>query len=195
LFIDRDDSRDLVERGRPQLKEAISVAPVNSRFAVESIARLGSDSLNQGLVIAQLFATRIENIYLARAPRESWLDIVADAQRRLFEIRDKASAEAKQIRQSLDDVVSEREQLIVKLENARRHAEQLKQSALSSKDPKCSLVTKLREAISESELSVYAIANAAEVPQPVLSRFVSGSRGINLSTAEKVCRVLGLRLL
>jgi hypothetical protein len=32
------------------------------------------------------------------------------------------------------------------------------------------------------------------VPQAVLSRFLRGERGVNLDTAEKLCRALGLDL-
>ena len=52
----------------------------------------------------------------------------------------------------------------------------------------------IRRAVRESGQTPYAVALAAGVPQPVLSRFLRGERGITLDTAEKLCRALGLEL-
>jgi ribosome-binding protein aMBF1 (putative translation factor) len=54
--------------------------------------------------------------------------------------------------------------------------------------------TKLRTAIKASGLTHYAIAKMAAITPDVLDRFVSGQRGLNLSTASKVAAVLGLGL-
>jgi plasmid maintenance system antidote protein VapI len=50
------------------------------------------------------------------------------------------------------------------------------------------------QSIKESGKPVVAIALAAGVAQPVLSRFVQGKRGLSLESAEKVCSALGLKL-
>jgi transcriptional regulator with XRE-family HTH domain len=52
----------------------------------------------------------------------------------------------------------------------------------------------IRDAIRETGQSAFAVARAAGVSQPVLSRFLSGERGILLDTAEKLCQLLGLEL-
>lgn len=57
-----------------------------------------------------------------------------------------------------------------------------------------SLETKLRTAIKADGRTHYAIGKAAAVTPDVLDRFVSGQRGLNLTTASKVAAVLGLDL-
>lgn len=57
-----------------------------------------------------------------------------------------------------------------------------------------SLVNDLRAAIESSELSRYAIAKQAEVPESALSYFMSGQRSLTLDTASKIASVLGLGL-
>jgi transcriptional regulator with XRE-family HTH domain len=52
----------------------------------------------------------------------------------------------------------------------------------------------LRQAVRESGKTAYAICQKSGVAQAVLSRFMTGERGINLETAEKFCRALGLEL-
>lgn len=56
------------------------------------------------------------------------------------------------------------------------------------------LVDVLRAAIIDSELSRYEIAKLSGVAASVLSRFVSGERGMTLTAAAKVAKVLGLVL-
>lgn len=57
------------------------------------------------------------------------------------------------------------------------------------------LVEQLRTAIRESGLSVKQVAERAEIPQPVLSRFVSGDRdNLTLETTWKLCRLFGMKL-
>ena len=56
------------------------------------------------------------------------------------------------------------------------------------------LETKLRSAIKADGRTHYALGKAAAVTPDVLDRFVSGQRGLNLSTASKVAAVLGLGL-
>ena len=52
----------------------------------------------------------------------------------------------------------------------------------------------IRRAVQDSGRTPYAVAQAAGVPQAVLSRFLRGERGVTLDTAEKLCRALGLDL-
>jgi plasmid maintenance system antidote protein VapI len=52
----------------------------------------------------------------------------------------------------------------------------------------------IRQAILSSGKTAYAIAHQSGVAQAVLSRFMTGERGITLETAEKFCRTLGLVL-
>jgi hypothetical protein len=52
----------------------------------------------------------------------------------------------------------------------------------------------IRRAEEDSGRTPYAIALESGVSQPVLSRFLRGERGLNLDTAEKLCRALGLEL-
>jgi transcriptional regulator with XRE-family HTH domain len=57
-----------------------------------------------------------------------------------------------------------------------------------------SLVEVLRREILGAGKSVFAVAREAHVSQPILSRFLSGKRGITLQTAERLCHSLGLEL-
>jgi transcriptional regulator with XRE-family HTH domain len=57
-----------------------------------------------------------------------------------------------------------------------------------------SLVDVLRREILSAGKSVFAVAREAHVSQPILSRFLSGKRGITLQTAERLCHSLGLEL-
>jgi plasmid maintenance system antidote protein VapI len=52
----------------------------------------------------------------------------------------------------------------------------------------------LRASIKGDGRTVTQIASDAGVPQPVLSRFVRGERGITLKIADRVAVVLGLEL-
>ena len=45
-----------------------------------------------------------------------------------------------------------------------------------------------------AEQDLIKVAKEARVSQPILSRFLSGKRGITLQTAERLCRTLGLEL-
>jgi len=56
------------------------------------------------------------------------------------------------------------------------------------------LVEELRQAIADSGQSQYAIIKGSGVPQPVVSRFMTGERGMNLASAAKICAYLGLHL-
>jgi transcriptional regulator with XRE-family HTH domain len=60
--------------------------------------------------------------------------------------------------------------------------------------PRESLVEVLRREILGAGKSVFAVAKEAQVSQPILSRFLSGKRGITLQTAERLCNSLGLEL-
>lgn len=58
---------------------------------------------------------------------------------------------------------------------------------------KQTIVDQLRQAIEESG-SQYAISQATEVDNGILSRFVRGERTISLETAATLCKHLGLEL-
>lgn len=50
----------------------------------------------------------------------------------------------------------------------------------------------LRKAITDSGLTPYALSKASGVSQAVLSRWLSGKRGITLDTADRLAAALGL---
>jgi transcriptional regulator with XRE-family HTH domain len=52
----------------------------------------------------------------------------------------------------------------------------------------------LRRAVADGPLSRYAISKIIGVDQGTLSRFVSGQCGLSLESIDKVCELLGLRL-
>jgi hypothetical protein len=53
----------------------------------------------------------------------------------------------------------------------------------------------LRRAIeARTDLTVYALAQLADVVPPVISRFLAGERGLTLASADKIALALGLRL-
>jgi hypothetical protein len=57
------------------------------------------------------------------------------------------------------------------------------------------LAEKIRDAIEHDKRSLYAIAKAADVPYQGFHPFVRRQREeINLSTADRLCKVLGLEL-
>ena len=60
--------------------------------------------------------------------------------------------------------------------------------------PKATIAEVLRNAIEESGQSVYGIAKAADIPQPVLHRFYAGERDLTLATANKLAVYFGLEL-
>ena len=51
----------------------------------------------------------------------------------------------------------------------------------------------LRQAIAADKRSAYALCNAAGIERSMLARFMAG-KSINLQTAEKLGRVVGLRI-
>lgn len=57
-----------------------------------------------------------------------------------------------------------------------------------------SLVLDLRQAITDSGLTHYAIGKAAGVQPNMLDRFMSGERDLRLATAGKIADALGYRL-
>lgn len=52
----------------------------------------------------------------------------------------------------------------------------------------------LRSAIRDSGLSVYAIAQSTAIDKAVLSRFMNGKSGLSVTSIDRLCTVLGLRL-
>ena len=57
-----------------------------------------------------------------------------------------------------------------------------------------SLEDQLREAIRKRPETEHAVAMAAGVSPPILNRFMRGERGLNMATADRLCRYLGLSL-
>ncbi len=57
-----------------------------------------------------------------------------------------------------------------------------------------SIAEQLRLAIEQSGKSRYRIAQESGVAEAVLSRFMSGERDLKLSTANKLCEAMGLRV-
>ena len=56
------------------------------------------------------------------------------------------------------------------------------------------LVDGLRQAITESSLTHYAIGKASGVDTAIIDRFMSGERDIRLETAGKIAESLGYKL-
>jgi hypothetical protein len=52
----------------------------------------------------------------------------------------------------------------------------------------------LVDAIEGSELSRYAISKQTGIPQSTLSRFVHGHEGLSVESINRLCKLLGLRL-
>ncbi|MBI4585387.1 MAG: helix-turn-helix transcriptional regulator [Planctomycetes bacterium] len=52
----------------------------------------------------------------------------------------------------------------------------------------------LKQAIHDSEMTVYQVAKRAHVSQIIISRFLSGERDIRMATADKLANALGLKL-
>jgi transcriptional regulator with XRE-family HTH domain len=57
-----------------------------------------------------------------------------------------------------------------------------------------SLSEALKRAIRESDKTEYQLAKDAEVSQIIVSRFLTGERDIRMATADKLAKVLGLKL-
>lgn len=62
----------------------------------------------------------------------------------------------------------------------------------SKKQP--ALSDKLKAAIAESGMTIYAVAQGSGVSHPILSRFLSGQRDLRLATAEKLAAFFGMTL-
>ena len=56
------------------------------------------------------------------------------------------------------------------------------------------LSDQLRQAVMEGKLSVYAVAKEAGIPEPSLHRFIHGTRGLTLDTADKLAAYFSMRL-
>jgi plasmid maintenance system antidote protein VapI len=66
---------------------------------------------------------------------------------------------------------------------------------MSESETYTTLAEQLRKAIEDSGLAIRAIAKATGIPQPVLSRFVTGVRpNIRLDTADKLCKYFRMEL-
>lgn len=56
------------------------------------------------------------------------------------------------------------------------------------------MISTIRKAIRQRDVSLYAVAKEARVPYQSLHRLYNGGDDCRLSTAEKLCGVLGLEL-
>ena len=56
------------------------------------------------------------------------------------------------------------------------------------------LSEQIRHAVRESGLSMLGVARAVETDKATMSRFLSGERGLRLSTIDKLGTLLGLRI-
>ena len=63
-----------------------------------------------------------------------------------------------------------------------------------SSEKESGLGAAIKAAVLATGKSINSVAKAAQVPQSVLQRFVTGQRGLKLHTAEKLCAHLGLKL-
>ena len=52
----------------------------------------------------------------------------------------------------------------------------------------------LRSAIRDSEMSLGSIAQSTAIDKAVLSRFMNGKSGLSVTSIDRLCTVLGLRL-
>ncbi len=52
----------------------------------------------------------------------------------------------------------------------------------------------IRKAIRDSGMSLYAVAQAAELNVAPIQRFMAGEHGMTIDSAERVCGVVGLTL-
>ncbi len=58
-----------------------------------------------------------------------------------------------------------------------------------------SLSDAVKQAIRQSDMTIYQIAKRAGISQIMISRFLSGERDIRLGTADKLANALGLKLI
>jgi len=52
----------------------------------------------------------------------------------------------------------------------------------------------IRQAITDSPMSMYALAEAAGVQRSMLTRFMAGEVGLTLNTVDKLAPLLGLKI-
>ena len=63
---------------------------------------------------------------------------------------------------------------------------------MNKKMRKVDLAAQLREAFEASGLSRFELARRADVSYSVVHRFIAGERDLTLSTASRLCQVLGI---
>ncbi len=56
------------------------------------------------------------------------------------------------------------------------------------------MIEQLQQAITDSGLSRYAICKATGIAQSVMSRFMAGTQGLTLDSADKLAQFLGYEL-
>ncbi len=65
---------------------------------------------------------------------------------------------------------------------------------VSSMSKSKTLPDAIRDAIRADSRTIYRLSLDSGVSQAVLGRFMRGERDLNLRTADRVCRALGLKL-
>ncbi len=55
-------------------------------------------------------------------------------------------------------------------------------------------IEQLRGAIAQSGISMYRLAQLSRIDQSQLSRFMRGERGLSIEGIEKICEIIGARL-
>ena len=83
---------------------------------------------------------------------------------------------------------------IARDEEVRRQVQKEFPPAAPSERASGRLSQALRDALRNSDKSMYQIAQDAGVSQIVVSRFLSGERYIRMATADKLAEALGLKL-
>lgn len=191
-FMDREAAKGFLDGGRPDLVDAIALARLHrrSQFVVGTLERLASDVISRTVIITQLLAAGVDSIHTAQKG-------VVDAFRAIRHGQDcilKRLSSVESLKQYVTKLESNERSLKESLTKSRAALQRRSEEILRLRKGPPSLANSLLIAIHASGVSVNAIAKAANVPQPVLHRFVSAERGISLKTADKVCSALGLRL-
>jgi Resolvase, N terminal domain/Helix-turn-helix len=79
--------------------------------------------------------------------------------------------------------------------NLDSHRRCLYSAPRSGRSMKRNIIDQLRKAVAESDESQLSIANALDIDQGNLNRFVRGERSISIETAAKLCDYLKLDLI
>jgi hypothetical protein len=154
---------------------------------VATLDRLSDDVVDRSLIIAHLLAAGVQGLYTARDGRIDPLPII----RSLQDVIRRLLVDVEQARVTVAELEDAQEALKRNLSESRDALQRRTVEIQALGRQSSPLSVSLLSAIRLCGRSVNAIAKAAQVPQPVLHRFVKGERGISLKTADKVFAVLG----